>query len=144
MGQGVKLVGQTGEALRRIVNEVAEIDALVAEIAASSHEQATGLAQVNTAVNQMDQVTQQNAAMVEEATAASASLASEADRLRQLIHRFQLGHGGVLAGRVVNLAAAPATTAARPTPSAARRMMNKVASAFGGGAAANGDNWTEF
>ncbi|RZJ30866.1 MAG: HAMP domain-containing protein, partial [Brevundimonas sp.] len=58
---GVNLVGQTGEALQRIVSRVAEIDGLVSEIAASAQEQATGLQQVNTAVNQMDQVTQQNA-----------------------------------------------------------------------------------
>ena len=141
---GVRLVKATGEALKVIEGHIVSINEQLDAISTSAREQSVGLAEVNTAVNQMDQVTQQNAAMVEEATAASASLASEADRLRQLIHRFQLGHGGVLAGRVVNLAAAPATTAARPTPSPARRMMNKVASAFGGGAAASGDNWTEF
>ncbi|QTC89590.1 methyl-accepting chemotaxis protein [Brevundimonas pondensis] len=66
VGAGVTLVGQTGEALQRIVSRVAEIDGLVSEISASAQEQATGLQQVNTAVNQMDQVTQQNAAMVEQ------------------------------------------------------------------------------
>ncbi|MBW8859279.1 MAG: HAMP domain-containing protein, partial [Caulobacter sp.] len=60
VSQGVSLVGQTGEALQRIVTKVGEIDALVTEIAASAAEQATGLNEVNTAVNQMDQVTQQN------------------------------------------------------------------------------------
>ena len=88
--QGVKLVGQTGQSLQRIVDRVAEIDSLVSEIAASASEQATGLQQVNTAVNQMDQVTQQNAAMVEEATAASHSLTQEAQGLAQLIERFRL------------------------------------------------------
>ncbi|MBE7209758.1 MAG: methyl-accepting chemotaxis protein, partial [Gluconacetobacter diazotrophicus] len=63
---GVKLVDQAGVALERIVAQVAEINGAVTEIAASAQEQATGLAEVNTAVNQMDQVTQQNAAMVEE------------------------------------------------------------------------------
>ncbi|HQN52606.1 MAG TPA: methyl-accepting chemotaxis protein, partial [Phenylobacterium sp.] len=60
--RGVGLVGETGEALQRIVSQITEITAVVGEIAASSKEQASGLAQVNTAVNQMDQVTQQNAA----------------------------------------------------------------------------------
>ena len=60
----------------------------VAEIAASAQQQAAGLAEVNTAVNQMDQVTQQNAAMVEESTAASHSLAQEAETLAQAIARF--------------------------------------------------------
>ena len=70
---------------------MAEINGVVTEIAASAQEQATGLQQVNTAVNQMDQVTQQNAAMVEEATAASHALTSEADTLSRLISRFELG-----------------------------------------------------
>ncbi|RZJ27245.1 MAG: globin-coupled sensor protein, partial [Brevundimonas sp.] len=68
VASGVSLVGQTGEALQRIVGRVAEIDSLVAEIAASAQEQAVGLREVNTAINQMDQVTQQNAAMVEQTT----------------------------------------------------------------------------
>jgi len=86
--RGVKLVGDTGHALNAIVDKVAEIDVLISEIAQSSQEQATGLAQVNTAVNQMDQVTQQNAAMVEQATAASAGLRSEATELARLVGRF--------------------------------------------------------
>ncbi|MDD2706228.1 MAG: methyl-accepting chemotaxis protein, partial [Acidocella sp.] len=67
---GVKLVGETGHALSRIVAQVERLNTLVTDIAGSAAEQATGLAEVNTAVNQMDQVTQQNAAMVEESTAA--------------------------------------------------------------------------
>lgn len=62
VASGVDLVGQTGKALERIVTQVADINGVVVEIAASAKEQATGLAEVNTAVNQMDQVTQQNAA----------------------------------------------------------------------------------
>jgi methyl-accepting chemotaxis protein len=92
VGAGVTLVGQTGEALQRIVSRVAEIDGLVSEISASAQEQATGLQQVNTAVNQMDQVTQQNAAMVEESTAASHSLSQEADALAASVSRFRTGH----------------------------------------------------
>ena len=93
VGAGVKLVGETGEALQRIVDRVAEIDSLVTEIAASAQEQAVGLAQVNTAVNQMDQVTQQNAAMVEQSTAASHSLAQEAESLQASVGRFRVGSG---------------------------------------------------
>ena len=63
----------------------------MSEIAASAQEQAVGLAQVNTAVNQMDQVTQQNAAMVEESTAACHSLSQEAEGLAGSVARFQLG-----------------------------------------------------
>ncbi len=89
--RGVRLVGDTGKALDAIVGKVSQIDQLISEIARSSQEQATGLAQVNVAVNQMDQVTQQNAAMVEQATAAAANLKSEADEMNRLIGRFQTG-----------------------------------------------------
>ena len=87
--RGVQLVGETGRALTGIVSKVTEIDTLLAEIAVSSQEQATGLNQVNAAVNQMDQVTQQNAAMVEQATAAAAGLRTEAGELSNLVGRFR-------------------------------------------------------
>uniref|UniRef100_B0T7W7 Methyl-accepting chemotaxis sensory transducer n=1 Tax=Caulobacter sp. (strain K31) TaxID=366602 RepID=B0T7W7_CAUSK len=88
---GVNLVGQTGEALSRIVGRVAAIDDLVRQISSSSQEQASGLAEVNTAVNHMDQVVQQNAAMVEQATAATHSLKGETAQLVSLVGRFKVG-----------------------------------------------------
>jgi methyl-accepting chemotaxis protein len=91
VAMGVRLVGETGKSLTRIVTQVSELNSVVVEIAASAAEQATGLAQVNTAVNQMDQVTQQNAAMVEETTAASHSLARETEQLSSLVGRFRVG-----------------------------------------------------
>jgi methyl-accepting chemotaxis protein len=94
VGAGVKLVGETGESLGRIVTQVAEITSVVTEIAASAQEQATGLHEVNTAINQMDQVTQQNAAMVEQSTAASHALAQETAELVRLTERFQIGSTG--------------------------------------------------
>jgi methyl-accepting chemotaxis protein len=96
--RGVRLVGDTGRALGGIVGKVAEIDRLIAEIAQSSQEQASGLNQVNSAVNQMDQVTQQNAAMVEQATAAAASLRTEAVRLTENVSRFRVE--GAAGGRM--------------------------------------------
>ena len=95
VARGVKLVGDTGQTLVGISNRVAEIDELLTEIARSSQEQATGLNQVNAAVDQMDHVTQQNAAMVEEATAAAAGMSSEAAQLTQLVGQFQLGDNRV-------------------------------------------------
>jgi methyl-accepting chemotaxis protein len=88
---GVQLVGQTGQALERILNNIAEINKLVAEIAGSAKEQASGLHEINSAVDQMDHVTQQNASMVEESTAASFALASESQQLADLIGRFNIG-----------------------------------------------------
>ncbi len=93
---GVDLVGQTGAALRRIVDQVVSIDERIREIAASAQEQATGLHQVNSAINQMDQVVQQNAAMVEEATAATQSLRGETGTLGDLVDRFKI-EGQVMA-----------------------------------------------
>jgi len=87
---GVDLVGQTGNALERILRHIGEINVIVIDIAASAQEQATGLNQVNVAVNQMDQVTQQNAAMVEQATAATHSLTQETKDLLAVIQRFQI------------------------------------------------------
>jgi methyl-accepting chemotaxis protein len=94
---GVELVSETGTALGRIVAQVADIDTVVTNISASAREQASALAQVNTAVNQMDQVTQQNAAMVEQSTAAAHGLAQESDTLMTLLSRFQTrgGEAGV-------------------------------------------------
>ncbi|KQM22923.1 hypothetical protein ASE50_01435 [Sphingomonas sp. Leaf5] len=87
---GVTLVGQTGSALERIVARIAEIADLVATIARGADEQSSGLQQVNIAVSEMDAVTQQNAAMVEEATAAARSLASEAEALTRHVARFSV------------------------------------------------------
>ncbi|KQN40525.1 chemotaxis protein [Sphingomonas sp. Leaf407] len=87
---GVALVGETGRALDRIVTRVVEIGDLVGRIAAGADQQALGLQQVNTAVNEMDSVTQQNAAMVEESTAAARSLAAEAEALARHVARFRL------------------------------------------------------
>ena len=110
--QGVDLVGQTGGALEKIVAQVSEITGLVTEIAASAREQSTGLAEVNSAVNQMDQVTQQNAAMVEQSTAASHNLAQEAEELARLVSQFRLGAQAeaVKPGARTPRASAPAST----------------------------------
>jgi methyl-accepting chemotaxis protein len=94
----------------------------VTEIAASAQEQATGLAEVNTAVNQMDQVTQQNAAMVEQSTAASHSLAQETEALSALIGRFKIGEGAEAAPSAPRKAPAPKSTA-RPALAAPKRSM---------------------
>ena len=91
VGRGVDLVGRTGEALGRIVGRVAEINQLVTAISSSAGEQSTGLSQVNSAVNDMDKMTQQNAAMVEQSTAAVASLSDKVAELGQLIGRFKVG-----------------------------------------------------
>ncbi|MDH4982944.1 globin-coupled sensor protein [Hyphomicrobium sp. D-2] len=89
--EGVKLVAETGKALHRIVDRVGEINTMVADIASGAQEQAMGLKQVNEVINQMDQTTQQNAAMAQEATNASQALAGESKHLEQLVNQFNLG-----------------------------------------------------
>ncbi|WP_284776307.1 methyl-accepting chemotaxis protein [Agrobacterium sp. lyk4-40-TYG-31] len=91
---GVSLVGNAGKALEIIVAEVQEINKHINAIVLSSREQSTGLQEINTAINTIDQGTQQNAAMVEEQTAASHGLASEAAALNTLLAQFQLGNAG--------------------------------------------------
>jgi len=87
---GVGLVAETGDALSRIAERVVQIDARVADIAASAEEQSRALVEVNAAISQMDGVTQQNAAMVEQATAAAHSLRRETSELNRLVAEFRL------------------------------------------------------
>ncbi|PCG14908.1 methyl-accepting chemotaxis protein [Sphingomonas adhaesiva] len=143
---GVQLVSETGRALQRIIGRIGEISELVGTITASADQQATGLQQVNTAVSEMDGVTQQNAAMVEEATAAARSLAEEADRLVAEVGKFRVaGQTGHTAG------AAPASPVHALQARAAqggRAIARRVVAASGGGAAAarvvEESDWSEF
>ena len=138
---------------------MAEINAVVADIAAGAQEQSTGLQQVNTAVNQMDQVTQQNAAMVEETTAAAHGLASESEELGQMVGRYQVGKSKDDPLRAELKKAAPhafrqpaktdaPATSARAKPKAPRQRPDEaVANAAPPRAAASGGaagGWEEF
>ncbi|WHA42200.1 methyl-accepting chemotaxis protein [Agrobacterium larrymoorei] len=135
---GVNLVGNTGTALEGIVSEVQQINHHVNAIVESSREQSVGIQEINSAVNTMDQGTQQNAAMVEQSTAASHSLAKEAAELNKLIAQFNLD--GETGSRSIHVASASSAPVASPT----RQLMKKVAGAFGGGSAAAAQSWEEF
>ncbi|MGO7158197.1 methyl-accepting chemotaxis protein, partial [Rhizobium johnstonii] len=158
---GVSLVGETGKALDAIVHEVQEINQHVHAIAEASREQSIGLQEINTAVNTMDQGTQQNAAMVEESTAASHNLATEAAALNNLLGQFRLtGTGGFTTSAPIattpRAAARPAARSpvrvaregtARPAASPARALGQKIANAFGAGSSTSPSqdpDWTEF
>jgi methyl-accepting chemotaxis protein len=91
--QGVELVTASGRSLEDIVREVAEMSTFVNTITSSTHEQATSLREVAASADQMDKVTQQNAAMVEETTAAAQSLTQETDSLAEMMGRFQTNSG---------------------------------------------------
>ncbi|WP_088684007.1 HAMP domain-containing methyl-accepting chemotaxis protein [Rhizobium sp. R635] len=127
VSDGVKLVSETGEVLKTIEIDVATINDHIEAIATSAREQSVGLSEVNVAINQMDQVTQKNAAMVEETTAASASLANEAKTLSRLVERFKLS-----SDQRHDLRTGPAV----PPASAVQTRGNRVVAAFGSGYAA--------
>jgi len=101
---GSVLVSESGRSLELIVSSVKKVSDIVAEIAAASREQSAGIDQVNKAVMQMDEMTQQNAALVEQATAASRSMADQARRLTESLAHYRLSadarHDAVQAGQV--------------------------------------------
>ncbi|MCP5196955.1 MAG: CZB domain-containing protein [Gammaproteobacteria bacterium] len=93
---GGRLVVQSGQTLKEIVTSIKKVSDIVAEMVAASREQASGIEQINQAILQMDQMTQQNAALVEQTAAASHALGDQARELRQLMHFFKLsGQMGV-------------------------------------------------
>ncbi|MDR0307556.1 MAG: methyl-accepting chemotaxis protein [Chitinispirillales bacterium] len=87
---GVKITEEVAQALNQIVNRAGKVGDLIAEIAASSHEQALGIEQVNTAVTQTNQVTQENAANSQESASAAEELSSQAAELSNMVHSFTL------------------------------------------------------
>ncbi|MBZ5763632.1 methyl-accepting chemotaxis protein, partial [Rhizobium sp. VS19-DR104.2] len=133
---GVALVGETGKSLEIMVGEVQKINSHVSAIVESAREQSVGIQEINTAVTTIDQGTQQNAAMVEESTAASHSLAGEADALNKLISQFNLGGHGLI-HQPVRLA----SNNPRPVASPAKALGRKIAGAFGASAE---QSWKEF
>ena len=155
VGSGVRLVGLTGEALTRIVGHVDQMSGLMAEIASAAQEQATGLGQVNSAVNQMDKVTQQNAAMVEQSTAASHSLAGEAEELTRLVKQFKTGaaqRNRAVPGGSSKAPSAPRSAPDRPGGDRARPApprehapsVRRLPSREPVAAQGQEDNWSEF
>jgi methyl-accepting chemotaxis protein len=142
VGDGVKYVAATGQALKQIVDQVVQINTLVTEMAQAAEQEATGIEQVNAAVGQMDQVTQQNAAMVEESTAASRNLAGETKVLTELIDFFSVGEAAFATPR-------PHATPRQATaPTMRRKPAVKIASGGRGrptpSASSGDDGWHEF
>jgi methyl-accepting chemotaxis protein len=141
VNEGVGLVGQTGEVLELIASQVSEMSDLVQKISVSAQEQSTGLAEVNTAVGQMDQVTQQNAAMVEQSTAASHSLAREAEQLALLVSRFRTGEAR--GNSVPSYRGSPPPRRA-PAPVTQMRTTGGRGQSAAPAPSADADGWEEF
>ena len=140
---GVGLVGEAGAALSKIIEKVVEIEKVVGAIASGAREQSMSLSQVNTAVGQMDQSTQQNATMVEETTAAAKSLGGEAQKLEQLVGAFKVsGRRDPLRAELARVAPhAFRKQAASPPRSGGASRPVMVAC---GRQAAAADGWAEF
>jgi len=147
VGRGVSLVQKTGNALSEIETRVLAINEHIHSIATAAREQSTGLQEVSTAINQMDQVTQRNAAMVEETSAATHKLSSEAGHLVSLVARFKLGSEDGQAHLRFKPQSRPVAVSERsaPVPSPARRLVSSVGRAMNGQAVAQVDgDWQEF
>ncbi|WP_246731760.1 methyl-accepting chemotaxis protein [Methylocapsa sp. S129] len=134
---GVKLVAETGKSLERIMAQVADVNNVIIGIAAGAKEQATGLDEVNSAINLVDQMTQRNAAMVVESTAASRSLSQETSQLSALIGRFQVGSQADDASmrrelqKIAPHAFRPAVAAGDDAAAAARQPTSRIRTAPG-------------
>jgi methyl-accepting chemotaxis protein len=157
VGEGSRLVSESGQHLGEIVASVKKVSDVVGEISNASQEQAASAEEISRAVLQMDESTQQNAAMVEEASAAAASMNDQAARLSQLTAFFKLrdGYAGV-PGNAEFIAAPGAAGAARASDSATRAdrrsgarpwskpMTAAAAAPKAASAAAAGNDWSEF
>jgi methyl-accepting chemotaxis protein len=141
---GAKLVDESGKTLEEIVHAVKKVTDIVAEIAAASREQSTGIEQVNKAVMQMDQTTQQNAALVEEAAAASQAIVEQAQALGAMIARYDVGDTRAAATRSASPAApvrVERRAATRPWSNPAAKTAPPAPKAANSG---NDSEWNEF
>lgn len=142
VGEGVELVGQAGETMKKIADQVMHINHLIRQISASASEQAVGLKEINAAVTQMDQVTQQNAAMVEETTAASVTLNGEAGTLKSLVAGFTVS--GSRQTQQLRDVAATMRAPVAPQPAQGRVAPPRARPQTHGANALAQDDWTEF
>ncbi|TAL28217.1 MAG: methyl-accepting chemotaxis protein [Phenylobacterium sp.] len=120
--QGTMLVDQAGKTMGEIVGSIQRVSDIVAEIASASFEQSSGIGQVGEAVSQMDQVTQQNAALVEESAAAAESLKGQAQQLVQAVAVFRLSHDVSAGSSYVANSAASAPVVERRGPDRAKNV----------------------
>ncbi|RST47001.1 methyl-accepting chemotaxis protein, partial [Variovorax sp. MHTC-1] len=137
---GSALVGEAGKTMEEIVGSVKRVSDIIGEITAASHEQTQGIEQINQAITQMDQVTQQNAALVEEAAAAAQSMQEQAGNLVDAVSVFRLDPGAqairVAPARVPN-ARTRSLASPRKTPAIASIAPKALARGSTG-------EWAEF
>jgi len=137
---GGKLVNDSGETLNEIMDGVKKVGDIISEIAASSLEQASGIEEVNKAVMQMDEITQQNAALAEEASASSEASVHRATDMTKMVGFFKINGGGRSAGYNEPSAVQSSAQTSSPKPASAN-IQSQVS---GTPAASADDEWEEF
>ncbi|MFN4275415.1 MAG: methyl-accepting chemotaxis protein [Ferrovibrio sp.] len=142
---GAALVNQAGSSLAEIVSAIKKVSDIVAEIAAASREQASGLEQINTAVGQMDEMTQRNGALVEETSASAQSLSNQAEELAALVQRYKVS-GQAAAVRSGPAVSRPALKAVPQTRPVSKPVPALKTTAARGNAVPKGDasEWEQF
>ncbi|WP_093560558.1 methyl-accepting chemotaxis protein [Pseudoduganella namucuonensis] len=141
---GAKLVDQAGATMEEIVESVKRVTDIISEIAAANEAQTSGIGQINQAVSQMDEATQQNAALVEEAAAAADSLREQADHLTQVVNVFKLDDAHTAAASAPPRASASVRTLARPARPAAGPAIAPPARRPAAARTGTDDDWEEF
>jgi methyl-accepting chemotaxis protein len=131
---GNTLVGEAGRTMDEVVGQVRRVADLISEISAASTEQSRGIDQIGVAVGQLDQVTQQNAALVEESAAAAESLRIQARQLSETVSTFKLD----------TAAAAPKPAPLKPRPAVVARAATALPRTAAAAPAAADENWTSF
>jgi len=144
---GVRLVGDAGESLTEIVDSIKRLSDIVSEIAAASEEQSTSISEINRSVAQMDEMTQQNSALVEENAAASRTLQEQSEAMKERISFFSIddsskqnANGSARMAPTVSPTVSAAPAPQKPAPSPQPMTMSAVSA--GGAAAA--EDWSEF
>lgn len=139
---GNQLVGKSGDTMKEIVSSIKRVNDIMAEIAAASAEQSTGIEEVSTAVSQMDEMTQQNAALVEQAAAAAESLQAQADQLTRNVAQFRLDESQIETAPAQRFPASrpaakvPAKAPVKKAPAANKKLTPPSSSAE--------DEWEQF
>jgi methyl-accepting chemotaxis protein len=147
ISDGSKQAEGAGKVIDEIVVSVQQVNQLISEIAVASSEQSAGVGEINKAILQLEGVTQQNAALVEEASAASLTFQDQADRLRDLVARFKVAeeHGAAApAPRAATPKKAPAAPSLAKAVAGVRPLPRKAAAAGAHQAVGAEDEWKEF
>jgi methyl-accepting chemotaxis protein len=145
---GARLVEQAGKTIEELVVSVRKVAEIMTEIASASHEQSSGIEQINKAITQMDTVVQMNASLVEEATAAATSMASQATGLAHAVAQFQVleetspGHAPAIGAAPASRSLGRAQERAPAVSTRREPLLTSTAPATAG--AAEEDDWKEF